>query len=89
MDACATVKVKPWGKDQGEFVEINADDFDPKVHDLVEGESAPAPAREVIGEAALAAPDDVPPSASEDAVAKAAKPAKPAPRRRKRKGKAK
>jgi hypothetical protein len=32
-DIIPTVKVKPWGKDQGEFVEINADDFDPKVHE--------------------------------------------------------
>lgn len=32
MDTCETVKVKPWGKDQGEFVVINAADFDPKVH---------------------------------------------------------
>lgn len=27
-----TIKVKPWGEDQGEFVIINADDFDPAVH---------------------------------------------------------
>lgn len=27
-----TMKVKPWGKDQGEFVVINAEDFDPKIH---------------------------------------------------------
>lgn len=27
-----TMKVKPWGKDQGEYVLINAADFDPKVH---------------------------------------------------------
>ena len=32
MDRCETVRVKPWGKDQGEFVLINAADFDPKVH---------------------------------------------------------
>ncbi|MEE4461551.1 hypothetical protein V2S84_05335 [Azotobacter chroococcum] len=31
-----TVKVKPWGKDQGEFVLINEGDFDPKVHELLE-----------------------------------------------------
>ena len=28
----ATIQVKPWGKGQGDFVEINADDFDPSVH---------------------------------------------------------
>lgn len=27
-----TMKVKPWGKDQGDHVRINAEDFDPKVH---------------------------------------------------------
>lgn len=27
-----TIKVKPWGEGQGEFVIINADDFDPSVH---------------------------------------------------------
>ncbi len=27
-----TMKVKPWGKDQGDHVIINEDDYDPKVH---------------------------------------------------------
>ena len=27
-----TIKVKPWGEDQGEFVLINAGDFDDAVH---------------------------------------------------------
>jgi len=27
-----TIKVKPWGKQQGEFVLINESDFDPSVH---------------------------------------------------------
>jgi hypothetical protein len=39
MDTCATVKVIPWGKGQGEYVEINQTDFDPKRHTLYE----PAP----------------------------------------------
>lgn len=30
---CETVKVKPWGKGQGDFVEINAGDFNPKIHE--------------------------------------------------------
>ena len=34
MDTCETVKVKAWGEGQGAFVEINAADFDEKVHDL-------------------------------------------------------
>lgn len=27
-----TIKVKPWSNDQGDFVVINAADFDPAVH---------------------------------------------------------
>ena len=34
MPVVETVKVQPWGEGQGEFVEINAEDFDPKVHRL-------------------------------------------------------
>lgn len=30
--AVETVRVSPWGEGQGEFVEINADDFDAKLH---------------------------------------------------------
>lgn len=33
-----TIKVKPWGEDQGDFVIINKDDFDEDVHELLEGE---------------------------------------------------
>lgn len=33
---------KPWGKDQGEFVRINAADFDPAVHERYEPEAPPA-----------------------------------------------
>lgn len=33
-----TIKVKPWGKDQGDFVVINKEDFDPDVHELLDGE---------------------------------------------------
>lgn len=32
MDTCETMKVKPWGDDQGDHVLINASDFDPKIH---------------------------------------------------------
>jgi hypothetical protein len=37
-----TVKIKPAHKSQGDFVEINAEDFDPKIHTLADGKSAPA-----------------------------------------------
>ena len=40
-----TIRVKPWGEDQGEFVVINADDFDPEVHTMHEGEAPPKTAR--------------------------------------------
>ena len=33
-----TVKVKPWSKDQGEYVVINESDFDSSHHELCEGE---------------------------------------------------
>lgn len=32
MDKCDTIRVKPWGEGQGEFVEINAEDFNPDIH---------------------------------------------------------
>lgn len=43
----SAIRVKPWGKDQGEFVEINACDFDPAVHSRfgTSGGDAPAAAR--------------------------------------------
>lgn len=35
-DICETVKVKPWGEGQGEFVEINVCDFDEAIHTLAD-----------------------------------------------------
>jgi hypothetical protein len=35
-DTRETVKVQPWGEGQGEFVEIDAEDFDEAVHTLVD-----------------------------------------------------
>jgi hypothetical protein len=43
-----TIKVKPWGKDQGDHVLINEADFDPKVHARLDGKApakAEAPAK--------------------------------------------
>jgi len=37
-----TINVKPWGKGQGAFVTINVADYDPDVHELLEGERLPA-----------------------------------------------
>lgn len=35
-DSIPTIKVKPWGEGQGDYVEINADDFDPAVHEALD-----------------------------------------------------
>lgn len=35
-----TIQVKPWGDDQGEFVLINEDDFDPSKHERFDPEGA-------------------------------------------------
>lgn len=43
MDTCETIKVMPWGTDQGEFVEINASDFDAAVHTKYDPDAQPAP----------------------------------------------
>lgn len=34
------IQVKPWGKDQGDFVEINDFDFDPDFHSLLSDSSS-------------------------------------------------
>lgn len=38
-----TIKVKPWGEGQGDFVIINAADFDPAQHVKFEGGDGEAP----------------------------------------------
>ena len=40
-DTTETVRVQPWAEGQGDFVEINATDFDEAVHVLLEGETLP------------------------------------------------
>jgi len=97
MDRCDTIKVKPWGKDQGEYVEINAEDYDPKVHNLHKGEVVPELEPEPVVETdpMPANPDDLvapPPEqvANEEVVAASAEKPVPKPRaaksRRKKKG---
>lgn len=39
------IKVKPWGQGQGDFVEIEAADFDPEFHTLFETVPIATPAR--------------------------------------------
>ena len=31
-----TIRVKPWGKGQGDHVTINAEDYDPAIHDAID-----------------------------------------------------
>lgn len=45
-----TMRVQPWGEDQGDHVVINVTDFDPKVHVRIDAKAAPmseAPAEPV------------------------------------------
>ncbi|MBO9602550.1 MAG: hypothetical protein J7496_08590 [Novosphingobium sp.] len=36
-DTVPTIRVKPWGEGQGDFVEINETDFDEKLHTRLTG----------------------------------------------------
>ena len=47
-----TIKVKPWGDGQGDFVVINESDFDPDRHELFD---APAKSADLNGDGALTA----------------------------------
>lgn len=42
IEVVETVKVKAWGKGQGQFVEINKEDFDPSKHEIFGNEKAPS-----------------------------------------------
>ncbi len=59
-DTVPTIKVKPWSKDQGDFVEINADDFDPEIHTEYadEPEDEEATADEIVAAIAGLDPKD-------------------------------
>ena len=39
------MKVKPWGEDQGDFVLIDEDDFNPDVHEKFEEDQQDEPKR--------------------------------------------
>ena len=45
MPQMKTVKVKPWSKDQGDYVLINELDFDPKIHAIYEEVEQKEPAK--------------------------------------------
>jgi hypothetical protein len=59
-DIIPTIKVKPWGDGQGDFVEINESDFDPKVHNLyeVEVDDGEATAEEIVAAITALDPKD-------------------------------
>ena len=53
-DVCETVRVKPWSKDQGDFVVINKEDFDKNKHEVFKGKTpggAPPPAAKSYSDA--------------------------------------
>jgi hypothetical protein len=59
-----TIKVKPWGKDQGDYVVINASDFDPEKHELLDEGSVGkqmtvAQIKAALAEKNIAIPDGV------------------------------
>ena len=68
-----TIIVKPWGAGQGDHVIINAADFDPAVHEMLQPESVPA-------ETAKVEQDDAVTGVHE--VAQAAAPTTPTRKRR-------
>jgi hypothetical protein len=37
-----TLKVKPWGQGQGDYVIINAQDFDPSIHAVLDAQDQAA-----------------------------------------------
>lgn len=43
IDKTPVVKVHPWGKGQGDFVEINESDFDPQKHKLYNAKAPSVP----------------------------------------------
>lgn len=50
----ATIQVKPWSDDQGDFVIINEVDFDPDFHELLDGKTKkPAASNDTVDKTAL------------------------------------
>ena len=45
-----TIKVKPWGKGQGDHVIIDADKFDPEKHQKIDGRGRPKKSEPKRGE---------------------------------------
>lgn len=43
-----TMKVKPWGKGQGDYVLINAEDFDKDKHELYEVNALPVKPKSIV-----------------------------------------
>lgn len=81
MSTPNTIKVKPWGDDQGDFVLINEGDFDAAVHQLHGVDESTAPAAdttEAAGDTSAdvdQAPAQAAPAAKTTRKARAAAPA--------------
>ncbi|MDU4249009.1 hypothetical protein [Pseudomonas sp.] len=53
----SVIKVKPWGKDQGDYVLINEEDFNAEVHELLDAPAEKAkPGRKAKVEQSTDAP---------------------------------
>lgn len=52
-----TVQVKTWGKGQGDFVEINEEDFSPDVHELFGAKTMTAKEKKALAAAEAEAAD--------------------------------
>lgn len=71
IDTVKTIKIQPWGKGQGDFVEINESDFDPQKHKKYNAkEIPPAPPAPVAVNVPAQAADE--PRATAEAIEMAA-----------------
>lgn len=53
-----TIQVNPWGEGQGDFVEINEDDFNPDFHSLYGEKKLTAKEKKALAEAEKKAADE-------------------------------
>lgn len=63
MGNVETIKVKPWGDGQGDFVVINKDDFDPDLHEALDDK----PVKQKAGSRGKNPANPVPPAEQGDA----------------------
>lgn len=51
---CPVMQVKPWGEGQGDFVEINVEDFDPAKHEPINAADKPEEKSDAAGKVTAA-----------------------------------